>query len=118
MYCPQCGAQNEDNAYRCLQCGFELHKPMQAQYSSNAPYIPNYLVQSILVTIFCCLPFGIPAIVYASQVNGKLLAGDISGAQDSSDKARMWCWIALIVGLISCTVYGAISLLPAVLAAV
>ena len=25
--------------------------------------VPDYLAVSILVTIFCCLPFGIPAIV-------------------------------------------------------
>ena len=30
----------------------------------------NYLVWSILVTIFCCIPFGIVAIVKSSQVNG------------------------------------------------
>lgn len=63
------------------------------------PYIPNYLVQAILVTIFCCLPLGIPAIVFAAQVNGKLSAGDITGAQDSSRKAKMWCWITFGVGL-------------------
>src|SRR5882672_10526815 len=27
--------------------------------------VPNYLVQSILVTLCCCLPFGIAAIVFA-----------------------------------------------------
>ena len=37
--------------------------------------VPNYLVFAILATVFCCLPTGIPAIVYAAQVNGKLQAG-------------------------------------------
>ena len=54
--------------------------------------VPNYLVQSILVTLFCCLPFGIAAIIYAAQVNGKVQAGDIVGAMESSRKAKMWCW--------------------------
>jgi len=62
--------------------------------------IPNYLVQAILVTLCCCLPGGIAAIVYAAQVNSKLAAGDIVGAQDSSDKAKMWCWISLGVGIL------------------
>src|SRR5438128_1439779 len=35
-------------------------------------HVPNYLVQSILCTLFCCLPFGIVAIVYAAQVNSKV----------------------------------------------
>jgi hypothetical protein len=62
--------------------------------------IPNYLVQAILVTLCCCLPGGIAAIVYAAQVNSKQAAGDIAGAQDSSHKAKMWCWISLGVGLV------------------
>jgi len=61
--------------------------------------VPNYLVFAILATILCCLPAGIPAIVYAAQVNGKLQAGDIAGAQAASKNAKMWCWISAGVGL-------------------
>jgi hypothetical protein len=63
------------------------------------PNIPNYLAQAILVTLFCCLPFGIISIVYAAQVNGKLSAGDIAGAREASDKAKMWSWISFGVGI-------------------
>jgi hypothetical protein len=42
---------------------------------------------------------GIAAIVYAAQVNGKLQAGDIAGAQAASNNAKLWCWISLGVGL-------------------
>jgi hypothetical protein len=73
--------------------------------------IPNYLVQSILVTLCCCLPFGIPAIVYAAQVNSKQAVGDFAGAQDSSKKARMWCWIAFGVGLVANVIIGGIQIL-------
>jgi hypothetical protein len=62
---------------------------------------PNYLVQSILVTVCCCLPFGIPAIVFAGQVNSKMAAGDYEGAAQASKKAKMWCWIALASGLVA-----------------
>jgi hypothetical protein len=66
----------------------------------NAPvYVPNYLVQSILTTIFCCLPFGIVAIIFAAQVNGKLAGGDYAGAVQSSKQAKMWCWISFGLGL-------------------
>ncbi len=72
--------------------------------------VPNYLVQSILVTICCCLPLGIVAIVYAAQVNSKLAAGDLVGAQTSSANAKLWCWIAFGIGiavqLIYVIVYG------------
>jgi len=65
------------------------------------PPVPNYLVPAILCTIFCCLPFGIPAIVFAAQVSAKLQAGNVSGAMESSRKARMWCWIAFWLGIVS-----------------
>jgi hypothetical protein len=61
--------------------------------------IPNYLAQSILVTLFCCLPFGIVAIVNAAQVNGKLAAGDIAGARAASDRAKMWSWLSFGIGI-------------------
>jgi hypothetical protein len=60
---------------------------------------PNYLVQSILVTLCCCLPLGIVAIVFSAQVNSKFAAGDFAGAADSSAKAKMFCWIGLGLGL-------------------
>jgi len=61
--------------------------------------IPNYLTQSILVTLLCCVPFGIAAIVNAAQVNSKLAAGDIAGAMQSSEKAKNWCWWSFGLGL-------------------
>jgi hypothetical protein len=71
--------------------------------------IPNYLVQSILVTLCCCLPFGVAAIVYAAQVNSKQAAGDLAGARDSSNKAKMWCWIAFGIGIVANIIVGAIQ---------
>ena len=50
----------------------------QAPPPSSTPP-KNWLVESILVTIFCCLPFGIAGIVFASQVNSKWAAGDYNG---------------------------------------
>jgi hypothetical protein len=67
--------------------------------------IPNYLVPSILVTLFCCIPFGIAAIVYAGQVNTKLAAGDIDGARKSSDLAKRWCLIAVAGGILTAIVW-------------
>lgn len=62
------------------------------------PNIPNYLVQSILVTIFCCLPLGIVSIVFAAQVNGKAAAGDIAGAMAASKQAKTFAWVAFGIG--------------------
>jgi len=65
----------------------------------------NYLVESILVTIFCCLPFGIAGIVYASQVNSKYASGDYEGAVKASDDAKKWMKWGLIAGIIVVVLY-------------
>ena len=67
---------------------------------SHPTRIPNYLVQAILVTLFCCVPFGIISIVYAAQVNGKVALGDIEGALRTSRSAKKWAWISFGVGLV------------------
>ena len=100
MFCTKCGTKNDDNAFKCVQCGNVLQHPQQfGTGASEGMAIPNYLAQAILLTILCCLPLGIPAIVFAAQVNGKLAAGDYAGAVETSKKAKMWCWISFWVGL-------------------
>ena len=82
--------------------------PMAAKPVAPRPVVgsvPNYLVQSILCTLFCCLPLGIPGIVFAAQVNTKLAAGDVAGATESSRKAKMWCWLSFGSGLLVMVLY-------------
>jgi hypothetical protein len=62
--------------------------------------IPTYLWQSIVVTILCCLPAGVVAIVNATRVQSRQAAGDIQGALDASRRARTWCIVSLSVGLV------------------
>jgi heme/copper-type cytochrome/quinol oxidase subunit 4 len=60
----------------------------------------NYLIESILATIFCCFPFGIPAIIYASQANSKFAIGDFEGAQKASKNAKNWTIWSVVIGVI------------------
>lgn len=66
----------------------------------------NYLVESILVTIFCCLPFGIVGIVFASQVNSKFSSGDYHGAQEASENAKKWMKWGLFSGIAIILLYA------------
>lgn len=74
-----------------------------------AQNVPNYLWQSIVITLCCCIPFGVVAIVYAAQVRTKLNVGDFAGAQDASNKARMWCWVGFIVGILTNVIGGVVQ---------
>jgi hypothetical protein len=60
----------------------------------------NYLVESILTTICCCLPLGIVGIVYASQVNSKFALGDYEGAVQASNEAKKWMTWGIVAGVI------------------
>jgi uncharacterized membrane protein YvbJ len=103
MYCKKCGSQNDDNALNCVSCG-EVLQHVQPLEQLSQP-VSNHLVPAILVTLFCCLPFGIVAIVYAAQVNGKLQANDYAGAMDYSKKTAMWSWISFGLGILA-TIIG------------
>jgi hypothetical protein len=65
----------------------------------------NYLVESILVTIFCCLPFGIVGIINAANVNTKWAQGDVEGAERASAEAKKWTKVGFIVGIVVVVLY-------------
>lgn len=64
----------------------------QATYEQPAPppMPDNYLALAIISTIFCCLPFGVVSIVYATQVESLYLQGRYEEAVDKSNKAFKW----------------------------
>ena len=66
----------------------------------------NYLVWSILVTLFCCLPFGIVAIVKSSQVNGLWAQGRYAEAQASAESAKKWVIWSVVIGVVVGIIYA------------
>jgi len=101
IFCRECGTQNDDNSYKCVKCSAILHERQKGTAGQNQSAVrkdpPNYLIPSILFTIFCCLPLGIPAIIFAAQVNSKLAAGDYDGAVSASRKAKLFMIIGAIL---------------------
>jgi predicted secreted protein len=65
----------------------------------------NKLVWSILVTLFCCLPFGIVAIIKSAEVNSKWASGDHAGAQQSAADAGKWIKWSVIAGVVVALLY-------------
>ena len=66
---------------------------------AGGPPPANYLVWAI-VSLLCCWPLGIPAIVFAAQVNTKWSQGDVVGATESARKARQFALWATIAGVV------------------
>ena len=77
-----------------------MSQPYPSTPSGEPAKIPNYMVPAILGTILCCVPTGIASIVFATQVNAKLAAGDTEGALASSKKAKLWMFISSGLGLL------------------
>jgi hypothetical protein len=63
------------------------------------PNVPNYLVLAIL-SLLCCWPLAIVAIINAAKVNGKLAAGDIPGAMAASKNAKTFALISIGIGVV------------------
>ncbi len=72
-------------------------RPVASVHRQQPP--KSWLTESILVTLFCCWPLGIPGIVNASRVESRFYAGDVEGAEQASDKARRWVMISFWVGI-------------------
>lgn len=69
----------------------------------------TWMTESILVTLFCCLPFGIAGIVNAAKVNALFSKGEYERAIQASNAANKWVkigfFIGLALGIISIVVY-------------
>lgn len=65
----------------------------------------TWMAESILVTVFRCLPFGIAGIVFASKVSSLYAAGNYEAALQASKDAGKWTKIGFIVGLVVIVLY-------------
>ncbi len=65
----------------------------------------NNLVWGILVTILCCLPFGIVSIIKASSVDNLWAQNRYDEACQAAASARKWAWIGAGTGFFVMVVY-------------
>ena len=90
----------------CQRCGYEIHQGQAVCPACNATQpvpvkIKSHMADAIIVTVCCCIPFGIVGIIYASKVSSLLAIGNIAAAQDAAKKAAMWSWIGFGCGIVS-----------------
>ncbi|KAB1279850.1 Proline rich transmembrane protein 1B [Camelus dromedarius] len=85
--------------------------PLPLQYNSPVAGVPapataehrplpkDYMMESVLVTLFCCLLTGLIAIVYSHETRAALRRGDLAQAEDASRKARSLVLFSLLFGV-------------------
>lgn len=91
------GRQNTN--YGGYNYGPQYAPGQQGSYPDGQPP-KSYLGWAIVSTICCCLPLGIVAIIFATQVNSKWIAHDYAGAYKASQRAQLWTILAIVLGLV------------------
>lgn len=74
-------------------------EPPKSNAGNNYSMPKTWLVESILVTLFCCLPFGIVGIVYSSQISSYFNHGNYAAAEEASRNAGKWTKIGFFTGI-------------------
>lgn len=76
--------------------------PISIPYTPPPPGVApkNWLVESIIVTILCCLPLGIVAIINATKVETLWNTGQHDAALKASQEAGKWVKIGLISAVV------------------
>ena len=94
------------NNFQQTQQPMNTQPPFQQPNNQQMPPQPdNYLVWAILVTVLCCLPFGVASIIYSVKVGSLYAQGDYNGAVDASQKAKKFAMIGGIGGLVFIIIY-------------
>jgi hypothetical protein len=71
--------------------------------SSTPP--KNWLIESVLVTIFCCLPLGIVGIILSTMVDTMWKEGHKEAAERLSAEAGRWVKLGIIAGVLMLIIY-------------
>ncbi|MBO7680462.1 MAG: CD225/dispanin family protein [Thermoguttaceae bacterium] len=115
-FCRRCGARLNPEQIVCVQCGAAVAPAPSGPnaygaqnygwqnyggQNGGAMEIPNYLVWAILEALFCCLPFGVIAIVYAVGANSAKESGNYVQAQKKARSAKKWLIWGIVLGIIT-----------------
>jgi hypothetical protein len=98
--------QQYQQPYQQQQPSYQQHPYAQRnqwapQQPCSEPCPSTYIAWSIIVTILCCTPLGIAAVIYSTMVKTAYNRGDLQQAKRNSNTAQWLIIISIVVGVIS-----------------
>ena len=103
MYCPKCGTENNDNNFKCTQCGEILHpsgSPVVITTddtlgglmpSKNGPALAAYYLGVFSLIPFLGIPLGIAAFILG-------IKGARKAREHPEVKGKVHAWVGIIAG--------------------
>ena len=92
--------------------------PQDSKAAATRPPMPKtWLAESIVVTLLCCIVFGVIAIVYSSQVESNYLQGNYEMAEYKSRQARNMVFWGIGIGAGVAVLYIGFIVMGALLSA-
>jgi Tfp pilus assembly protein PilE len=82
MYCPKCGTQNDDNAYRCTACGIILQRVSPEKKSNTAVIVVVVVVAAVFVFFAVAGILAAIAIPAYLDYTVKAKVSEVAGALD------------------------------------
>ena len=82
-------------------------------FKVSGTVIESHMLKAVLCTIFCCVPSGIIAMIYAARVISLKEEGDYHGALKASRQASSWCSFSFAIGLVQGCLFLTLRLLSA-----
>ncbi len=123
IYCRECGQKNEENHFKCIQCGYVLHEELSSQYvvtddntmGGLIPYKNAQALWAYYLGIFSLIPcvgilLGIAALVLG--VRGLKYA-----RQHPAACGKVHAWIGIIFGGLCAAGYLVLMIAAVVLGA-
>lgn len=80
------------------------------------PLPKTYLAEAIIVTLMCCMPLGIVAIIHASGVTGAYYRGNYAEAYRKSQQAGRLVKLGFVLGVVYVMLLSVLIIISAFLA--
>ena len=68
-------------------------------------WIPKSIILPILVTLCCCLPGGVIALVFTLQANSAGAMGNLQLAEKNAKNAQLCMIVSAVIGVIAAVLY-------------